>query len=985
MSEDAPRAAVPGFPTTVGLGRTAGRGAATTLSGQVIRITVQLTGIIILGHLLAPSDYGLIASVTAVIGIGEVFRDFGLSSAAIQARQLSRQQKDNLFWVNSAIGLALTGVAIGCSGLIAGLYGDARLGPLTQVLAFTFLLNGLATQFRADLNRNFRFVALTGTEIAAQLGGLVVGVVMATTGWGYWSLAGQQVSQGLLALLFLVPVTRWFPRGFHRGADIGHFLRFGSNVFGTQMLGYASRNVDSVVIGATLGPGPLGLYNRAFQLLLLPLNQINAPSTRVALPVLSRLQDEPERYGRFITLGQRIMLHLVTVVLALAAAQAAPIVLITLGDQWIGSAPIFQILSVAGFFQVAGYATYWVFLSKGLMRQNFYFSLITRPLLIVFVLVGSLWGVYGVAAGYSIGMALSWPFSLWWISRVSDAPARDLFLAGARAAVGYGIAAMASVVATLWVPSGWPVVSLVVGAVALLAAVALVALAWPAFRRDVLAIVASREFLLGAPAPSRRGMRALQKRGRRSWNALVAASGVTSALDRAVFRRAVHRRAVHGVRAEEAPDPAAAAESRRWHLLIAPPGAGNIGDQAMVEAFLENTTGDVRIVVRTVNDLCLPEEHAARAEMHALPALIHGAERSHRRDIAALGRLLRTARSLTVVGADAMDGAYDARASVRRADVAALAAGIGVDARILGFSWNSRARAGARWAVRRAGRAGVLLLVRDPVSSDRARRAGFRGVVDTADAVFGARTVSTGAVEHLLGSSPPAYAVVNPSGLVGRSMDQASEYTVIVRALLERGIGVVLLPHVIRSSASDLTACRTIAARVDDARVVVVEQQLGPAEVRGLCAGARLVVAGRMHLAIQSLWSAVPAITLSTQGKVEGLMQMFGPRCECLCVTPGAGLANRIVPLVDELLADGPGWSTDILARLPAVRQLADVNFQGLRTVHEAAVVGDDAEMLRRRAGMASSSTPVAGPHGRALVTPPISSPFSPPAVKETP
>jgi O-antigen/teichoic acid export membrane protein/polysaccharide pyruvyl transferase WcaK-like protein len=1037
-------APMPGTPagSTLGLGRTAGRGAATTLGGQVIRITVQLTGIIILGHLLSPSDYGLIASVTAIIGIGEVFRDFGLSSAAIQARQLSRHQKDNLFWVNSGIGLALTAAAFGCSGLIAGLYGDLRLGPLTRVLAFTFLLNGLATQFRADLNRNFRFVALTGSEIAAQLGGLVVGIAMATTGWGYWALAGQQVSQGVLTLVFLVPVTRWFPRGFHRRTDIRHFLRFGSNVFGTQMLGYASRNVDSVVIGATLGPGPLGLYNRAFQLLLLPLNQINAPSTRVALPVLSRLQDDTERYARFITLGQRIMLHLVTLVLALAAAQAAPIILITLGGQWLGSAPIFQILSVAGFFQVAGYATYWVFLSKGLMRQNFYFSLITRPLLIVFVLVGSFWGVYGVAAGYSIGMGLSWPLSLWWISRVSDAPALDLFLAGARAAVGYGVAAVVSVAATLWVPSGWPVASLVVGAAALLAAVALIALAWPAFRQDVLAIAASREFLWGAPGSGRKRMRALQQSWRRNWNALVAASGLTSALDRAVFRRAVrgaraeaeavgvragataggggasapgaktatdrakhairdafaHPGAIHNVFARgqataagHGPESPAAAAARTWHVLIAPPGGGNIGDQAMVEAFLENTTGGVRIVVRTVNDLRVPHEYAGRAEVHALPALIHGVEKPHRRDIAALGRLLASARSLTVVGADAMDGAYDARASVRRADVATLAAGIGLDARILGFSWNSHARAGARRALKRAGRAGVRLLVRDPISSARARRAGFRGVVDTADAVFSARTSSPGVVEQLLGGSPPPYAVVNPSGLVGRSMDQAGEYTAIVRALLDRGISVVLLPHVIRSSASDLTYCRTIAARVDDARVVLVEGQLIPAEVRGLCAGAQLVLAGRMHLAIQSLWSAVPAVTLSTQGKVEGLMQLFGSECERLCVTTGAGLAGRVVPLIDELLADRAGWSARIAARLPSVKRLADVNFDGLGEAG-ARVVASDPEragagwlLSSTRDATASSTVSAAGSPACALVTPPVSSPFSPPATQETP
>lgn len=486
-----------------GLGRTAGRGASTTLAGQLVRILVQLTGIVILGRLLSPSDYGLVAAVTAIIGVGEVFRDFGLSSASIQAKELTREHRDNLFWVNTGIGAALTGIAIACSGLIAQLYDDDRLVALTQVLAATFLLNGIMTQFRADLNRNFRFLTLASTEIAAQVVGLGVGIGMALGGFGYWSLAGQQVSQGVAAVIILMIVTRWFPRWYHRAVSLKPFLKYGGNLTGALLLGYASRNTDSVVIGATLGAGPLGLYNRAFQLLLLPLNQINAPSTRVALPVLSRLQDDRARYAEFIILGQKIMLHVVTFILAFACAQALPIILISLGDQWVGSAPIFQILSVSGFFQAAAYATYWVFLSKGIMRQHLYYSLATRPLLIVLVIVGAIWGVYGVAAGYSIGVALIWPAGLLWLSKVSDAPVREMFFSGGRAVIGYGVGTVASWAGTLWVPADDPLLSLVVGFGILLATTGLVMLVWPQFRRDVVSIAQARRFI-GASKKSRR-------------------------------------------------------------------------------------------------------------------------------------------------------------------------------------------------------------------------------------------------------------------------------------------------------------------------------------------------------------------------------------------------------------------------------------------------------------------------------------------------
>jgi O-antigen/teichoic acid export membrane protein len=478
-----------------GLGRTAGRGASATMVGQLIRIVVQLTGIVILGRLLGPSDYGLVASVTAIIGVGEVFRDFGLASAAVQVTELSRNQKDNLFWANTLIGAALTGIAFACAPLIAGLYGDDRLVQLTQVLSFTFLLNGLATQFRAHLTRNLRLFAFAASEISAQVGALAVGIGMALGGFGFWALAGQQLSQGVLMLVLLLVVCRWFPGFFHRRTEMSHFFTYGSGLAGSQLLGYASRNADSVVIGATLGAGPLGLYNRAFQLLMLPLNQINAPSTRVALPVLSRLQNDRKRYGEFIVLGQAIMLHIVTLVLAFSCAQATPVIAIALGDKWLAAAPIFQILSIAGFFQAAAYASFWVYLSKGITKQNFYLALVTRPVVIGCILLGSLWGVYGVAAGYALGVGLIWPISLIQISRVTDAPALRMFLTGVRALGGYSFATAVSYLSTLWLPGGMPLVNILVGGVAMAAALAVVALVWPAFRRDLASIARSRKFL----------------------------------------------------------------------------------------------------------------------------------------------------------------------------------------------------------------------------------------------------------------------------------------------------------------------------------------------------------------------------------------------------------------------------------------------------------------------------------------------------------
>ncbi|WP_455133502.1 lipopolysaccharide biosynthesis protein [Microbacterium aurum] len=485
---------------TPSLGASASRGAAVTVGGQAIRVIVQLAGIMVLARLLTPSDYGLLAMVTAIIGVGDLVRDFGLSSAAIQARTLSRGQKNNLFWINTSIGLALTLTAIASSWLIAGFYGDPRLQAITAALSVTFLLNGLSTQFRADLSRSLRFGRLVVVDTGAQLGALIVGVSMALLGCGYWSLVGQAVAQTVVALGILIIVTGWMPGWARRSEPMRGLLSYGVNMFGTQLLSYASRNVDSIVIGARFGAGALGIYNRAFQLMMLPLLQMNAPSTRVALPVLSRLQDDPPRYGRFITFGQTALLTVVGAVLALLGAQADAVIRIMLGTQWLEAVPVFRILLVAGFFQAAGYAVYWVFLSQGLMRQNLYYSLVTRPLMIAAILFGSTWGMYGVAIAYSASIVLMWPLSLLWIRRASTAPVGTLFLNGARAVIVFGSGCVVSALATQPIDADLPFVRVAVGAVVLLAWVGVIALIWPRVRRDLIELASARAYFRRARA-----------------------------------------------------------------------------------------------------------------------------------------------------------------------------------------------------------------------------------------------------------------------------------------------------------------------------------------------------------------------------------------------------------------------------------------------------------------------------------------------------
>ena len=427
--------------------------------------------------------------VTAIVGVAEIFRDFGLSSAAIQARSLSRKQRDNLFWINTGAGAALTLIVVAGAPLIAMWYDQPRLVALARILALVFFLNGMTTQYRADLNRHLRFSRIAVIEITAPVVALALAIGVALNGGGYWALVVQQLATSGVLLIGAVAFARWLPRLPSRREPMGNLITFGWHLAGAQFVGYLGNNVDSLVIGTRFGANSLGLYNRAFQLLMTPLGQLRQPTTTVARPVLSRLLPDVDGSNRYVQRGQLALGLTLVAGLGLVVGAAEPITSIFLGAQWLSVEPILRLLAVAGIFQTLAYVGYWIYVSHGLTKQLLQYTFITVSIKVTCILVGSIWGVHGVAWGYAIAPVLAWPLSFWWLSRSSTIQVSRLFVGAGRILV-----LTAAVAAAAWVTCDltrelgrWLQLLLGIGAAGV--AYALVTLTLPWFRRDLFGVL----------------------------------------------------------------------------------------------------------------------------------------------------------------------------------------------------------------------------------------------------------------------------------------------------------------------------------------------------------------------------------------------------------------------------------------------------------------------------------------------------------------
>lgn len=456
-------------------------GATATLFWQAIRVLLILVSVVTLSRLLPPAMFGLVAMVTAIVSIGDILRDFGLSTASIQATSISQSEKTNLFWLNTTIGAVLTVIVYALAVPISMFYDNAALIEITQVLSLTFLANGLSAQFRAQINRDLRFNTLGFLDAGPQLLGLGVAIVGALVWNDARALLAQQLTIAFAGLALAIILARWRPSWPSRSGKIGRFLRFGAGLLGTQATAYVSKNVDTVAIGLVASATAVGLYARAYQLVLLPLNQLTAPLSRVAIPILSRVKDVPDAFSRYLFMGQFVGGVGSGLIYGLMFGLAGPLVEILLGSDWMGAVPLVQALALGGCFRAMGQVPYWIFISKGRTGSQFRFYLVAQPLLSGIIVLGVFWGALGVAVAGSIGFALFWYAQTLWAGRSLGMSVRGLIRYGtlifAVIPVPIGVGTF---LLTLVINSAW--LSLVVGSLAASAYMALVGLLFPYFR-----------------------------------------------------------------------------------------------------------------------------------------------------------------------------------------------------------------------------------------------------------------------------------------------------------------------------------------------------------------------------------------------------------------------------------------------------------------------------------------------------------------------
>lgn len=413
-----------------GLKRASTHGAAISLGSQLGKFGAQLAYQILLARMLSPQDFGVVAMAAPILAFLQLFTELGLSQATIQRPRIGQGELSFLFWINVGASVLLGLATVAIAPLVGAFYGDLRVVGVTAVSGAMFVLSGLSSQHLALLNRNLAFGKLAVIDLCAFMLGAVAGLLFAAAGVGYWSILIAQAITSLITVVLAWVLSHWRPGKPQGGQDWRALLGFGGNLTGFNIANFFARNADNILIGRFSGGVALGLYDRAYKLLLAPLTQISTPLSRVAMPLLAKTRDTPALYRTAYVRTLEAVVTLTYPCVVFAIATHEQLIVTVLGEKWQGVAPIFAILGVGAFFAPIGNSTGWLFISQNRTRQMRNWGVLSSLLFVTSFVVGLPWGPIGVASCYiGVGIVVQGPMVLWAATREGPVGLRDVLRA----------------------------------------------------------------------------------------------------------------------------------------------------------------------------------------------------------------------------------------------------------------------------------------------------------------------------------------------------------------------------------------------------------------------------------------------------------------------------------------------------------------------------------------------------------------------------
>lgn len=305
---------------------------------------------ILLARILSPEDYGKIALITVFTTIMQVFVDSGLGIALIQKKDADDLDFSSVFYFNFFICIILYIIMYISAPYISDFYNDYSLTPLIKVISLTIIISGVKGIQQSYVSKNMMFKRFFYATLVGTIFSGILGVFLAYSGYGVWSIVFQQLSNTLIDTLILWCTVEWRPKKIFSWKRLKELLTFGWKMLVSSLIDTFYNNIRSLLIGRMYSSSDLAFYNQGDKFPNVIVNNINTSIDSVLLPAMASSQDDRNRLKNMTRRAIKTSTYIIAPLMIGLAVCAKPIVQTVLTDKWLPCVPFLRIFCISYLF-----------------------------------------------------------------------------------------------------------------------------------------------------------------------------------------------------------------------------------------------------------------------------------------------------------------------------------------------------------------------------------------------------------------------------------------------------------------------------------------------------------------------------------------------------------------------------------------------------------------------------------------------------------
>ena len=318
--------------------------------GQFSTYAIQFVLGIVIARLLDPADYGVIGMLAIFMAIAQSFVNSGFGSALIRKNDRTEVDCSTAFYFNVVVAIISYGVLFFSAPAIAVFYNTPLLTDVLRVYSLTLIIGSLGIVPRALRSIAVDFKTQAYASIISALVSGLIGLYMAYSGYGVWSLVWQSIISSGVSVAVIWILARWRPLLVSSWESFKSMFSYGSKLLASGLLHTVYTHASSILIGKFYTPAELGNYDRGNSIASLPSLKLSDVLHTVTFPILSQFQDDDARlksvYHKYVAMTSLVIFFIMT----LLAVVAKPLILLLLTEKWMGAVPFLQIFCFAYMF-----------------------------------------------------------------------------------------------------------------------------------------------------------------------------------------------------------------------------------------------------------------------------------------------------------------------------------------------------------------------------------------------------------------------------------------------------------------------------------------------------------------------------------------------------------------------------------------------------------------------------------------------------------